>query len=354
MIVYAVVILIILVFRLNLDNSLVGNPKYDVETKYLKIVCAILALIAGLRGNSVGADTYAYVCDYENVKNMSFAHVLELSGTIGAGYYWFSKAFSLTGLSVHWWFGVVASFYIYAMYLFIQKYSKDKLVSLLCFFTMGLYTFSLAGLKQTVAMGFMAFSFMSLDDKKYLKAIILGTIAYWCHSATSIFTFGILLYFLRNRQSYYVFLFSFLILVLFVGDWLWQTSIELLSDDHYTELYSHADNIYSAWTFVFYLLLVGFMVFSWRKYNNDRPTEAKLLYGMTMLAVTFQSLATSFSAAFRVAYYFLPFMIVLVPNSCEYFVDYRSKNIWKAILCAICIFWMLYSGRDSVYKFFWQ
>lgn len=352
MIVYAIVILFILILRLTLNNNKVGFEDYRRETVCLRVVCFVLVLLAALRGSSVGTDTIAYIQDYEFTRKASFGEVAE-HHKIGAGYYWLCKLFSLTGLSIHWWFGAVASFYIYAIYKFIQKYSTDKLVSVLCFFTVGLYTFSLAGLKQTMAMGFVLFAFMQIDDKKYIRALVCGILAYWCHSATSIFLFGIMLYFLRNKKYYYLVLVTLFFIIAVGGSWLWQFSIGLLEDEHYS-MYAEADNIYSSWTMVFYVLLLAIMCLPWRNYAAVNSENSRVLYGMTILAVSFQSLATSYSTAFRVAYYFTPFMCILIPNCCRYMKGESSQRMLKITLCAISIFWMLYTGRESKYLFFMQ
>lgn len=352
MIVYAVVILIILFLRFMLANNRVGNPDYSLETKYLKIVCGILVVLAGIRGSGVGADTISYIADYINDSSISLAEVIQKHGSIGGGYFFFTKLFSMTGLSVQWWFAVVELFYVFAIYRFVQKFSQDKLISILCLFTMGLYSFSLAGLKQTMSMGFAILAFVALRDKRYPLAVILGIVSFWCHTAAAIFAFGLVSYFLRNQKLYYLYLIVFFVAVILWGDLLWVNSINLLNDEHYSELYADADNIYSSWTFVFYLLLLAFMAFPWRRYSIENSDESKILYGMTLIATAFQSLATSFSTAFRVAYYFLPFMIVLVPNCCNYMRNY--KRIWKIGLCLICIFWSLYTGRENEFTFFWN
>lgn len=352
MIVYAIVILIIVFLRYQLDNNRVSNPDYALETKYLKIVCGILVVLAGIRGSGVGTDTAGYIADYLKDKSLSLSQVIQKHGSIGGGYFFFTKLFSMTGLSVHWWFGVVELLYVYAIYQFVQKFSQDKLISMLCFFTMGLYSFSLAGLKQTMSMGFAILAFVALRDKRYPMAVILGVVSFWCHTAAAIFAFGIVGYLLRNMKLYYFYLVVFFAAVLLWGDSLWVNSIELLNDEHYTELYADADNLYSSWTFVFYLLLLALMAFPWRRYSIENSDECKVLYGMTLIATAFQSLATSFSTAFRVAYYFLPFMIVLVPNCCNYMSN--NKRLWKIGLCLICIFWCLYTGRENEFTFFWN
>lgn len=352
MIVYSIVILLIILLRFNLNNNQVGESDYVLETKYLKIICGILIILAGVRGSMVGADTLGYMQDYQSDSALSLELVLLKHGTIGAGYFFFMKIFSMTGLSVHWWFAVVELFYVYAIYRFIQKFSQDKLISILCFLTIGLYSFSLAGLKQTVSMGFAILTFVALKDKRYVLTVGFALLSYWCHSAASAFALGIVCYLLRSRKWYYLVLVLFFVAVIMWGDSLWVDSIQLLDDEHYSDLYTEADNIYSSWTYLFYLLLIVIMLFPWYRFSKENPDECKVLYGMALIATAFQSLAASFSVAFRVSYYFLPFMIVLIPNCCNYMRN--NKKIWKIGLCIICIFWCLYTGRENQFTFFWN
>lgn len=354
MIVYAFVILLIVLFRYRLDNNFIGRPDYYKETKSMRIICAIFVILAAIRGREVGADTISYIATYNSDIEMSLGQVIQKHGSIGGGYFFIMKIFSMTGLSVHWWFAVVELLYISSIFQFIQRYSKDKLMSLLCFFTMGLYSFSLAGLKQTLSMAFVLFAFLALIDKRYMAATLLGVLSFWCHSAASIFAFGLVFYFIRNSRMYYFYLILFSVIILLSGDSVWVNSINLLEDEHYSELYTETDSLYNANTFIFYILCLFIIAFSWRRYASDNPDECRILSGMTLVAISFQSLATSFSTAFRVAYFFLPFMIVLIPNSCNYFGNDNSKKVLKIGICILCIFWCLYTGRNNQFTFFWN
>lgn len=351
MIVYICIIALIVLFWNNAYHTGSIEQKQRAEKRAMLIVGAILVVLAALRGG-IG-DTGGYVRDYEYLSNSSFSQILKDHEGIGAGYFWLMKLFSLSGLSVRWWFAVVEFFYLFCVYSFVNKFAKDKLFCLLCFFCMGLYMFSLAGLKQTMAMGFSLLAFNEFYDKRYVRFAIFFLLAYWCHTATLAFGFGFVIYYFRNIRYFYPLAILMTAIVILFGSEIWTALITGLEDEHYI-MYAEADNTYSAWTFVFYLLLLGIIFFNRKAYTRDNKAESNYLFGIFFLAVAFQSLSTSFSTAFRIAYYYLPFTLILMSNICEPVKGETDNRRLKMILAGVIIFWQLYTSRDFTFPFFWN
>ena len=356
MLIYLLVILLVLLLQDHLLRLPKKASRIKMEVKYLRIVCWVLVLLAALRGSSVGADTIGYFENYNAMPNLSFAYVLDKYADY-PGYFLLAKTCSILHLPVQVLFGIVAGLYIYAIYKFINRYSRGKLYSILCFTVIGMYAFSLAGLKQTLSMAFVLLYFISLTDKKYIKTILLALLAYFCHHASLIFLFGIALYYMRNLKLYYLYL-SIIVAVTLLGTrFIWTNMLGLLDDEHYLETYME-DEGYSTTTMIFYGVCLLFLFLFGRNYMKRRPKESRFVLGMSTLAFAFQAFSLVSSAAFRLSYYFLPFMIVGFPNDFNRISDANTKRIVKFAVAFMVVLFFVYSNRNGSsvvpYKFFWQ
>lgn len=356
MLVYLIVGLLILIFQNQVHGIQSQVLRDRAEQRYLRIVCWILVLLAALRGSTVGTDTIAYINDYNAVNSLSWTDVLERYADFPV-YYLLSKLCSLLHLPVQVLFGIVEGVYVYSIYKFTSRFSEDKLYTILCFEMIGLYAFSLAGLKQTLSMAFVLFYYMALIDKKYIQTVVLAVVAYLCHHASLIFLAGVALYFIRNWKIFYWGLAGMVVLSLFGTSFLWSNMVTALNNEHYTELYM-ADEGYSNTTMIFYGVLLAVLFIFSGNYRKQRTVESRVVLGMSTLAFVFQAFSLISSTAFRLSYFFLPFMIVGFPNCYTCMGDKNIGKIVKIAVAFMMVFFFVYSNRNGgsvvPYKFFWQ
>lgn len=356
MFIYILVIILILLLQYSLPEIISGSKYQNKEDYYMRLVCWILILLASLRGLSVGADTSGYWSDYLHVSQYSFNQLMDMYVDYPV-YFLLSKLCSMLHLPIQVWFGFVEGLYVYAIYKFISRYSSDKLYSMLGFFVIGLFAFSMAGLKQTLSMAFVIWGYLALDDKKYLKALLWVVIAYYCHHASLVFLAGIALYYMRSWRNYYLYLVLIVMLLLLGTRFLWGQMLTLLENEHYSELYSK-DEGYSTTTMMIYGVLLGILIIFSGRYRHFLPNDSKIMLGMSTLAFALQGFALISSSAFRLSFYFLPFMIVAFPNVFNFIVNKSTRQRVKIGVELLLIFIFLYTNRNGggivPYKFFWQ
>lgn len=327
-----------------------------LEVRYLRAVCWILVLLAALRGSTVGTDTRTYIEDFNNMPNLSFTDVLVQKADFPV-YFLLAKTCSFLHFPIQILFAIVAGLYIYAIYKFINRFSEGKLYSIMCFVVIGLYAFSLAGLKQTLSMAFVLFYYLALIDKKYIKTILLAVVAYFCHHASAVFLFGVGLYFMRNLKAFYIYLAILVLIMLLSTNFLWTNMLELLENDHYTNLYT-ADEGYTSTTMIFYGVLTFFLFICSRNYGKTKKAESRVVLGLSTLAFTWQAFSFVSANAFRLSYFFVPFMIVGFPNDFNRISDANTKQIIKFAVAFMVVFFFIYTNRNGgsvvPYRFFWQ
>lgn len=351
MIYYILLVTIILFLRQNVLS--VGNTskKHIKEQKYSHVIWAIIVLMAALRSTKVGTDTMGYLIDYSDMPFYDFDGIVEqYKGYIG--YYYASKIFSFADMPVQVWFGFVMAFYSYSMMMFINKYSADKLFSILVFVTIGLFIFSMAGLKQVMSMSFMMLAFLQFVKKQYWVAAILGFGAYLCHSAGLIFIAAFPLYLIREKKYFMPLIVATVAFIYLYGELFMSSMVDVLNDEHF-EGYLVKDNSYSYVTLVFYVSIITMAFLGYKDYHNAKPDEANLVMAFSVIACGMQILASISPNMFRLAYLYSPFMMILLPNACYY--SKRNKRILMqiVIICSI-VFFFLFTNRNTPYSFFWQ
>lgn len=350
MLLYISYVIIALIFWFSLNNS--GKENSLSAKKAMYFLGAILVTIAACRSYKMcTVDIGVYISDYEQLMYKSFSDYLQW-GDESQGAYALSWLFyHLTGWSVQFWFAAVALFYTFSLCYFFRKYSKDYVFCVILFFAIGLFSFSLNGIKQTVSMSFAILAWVKTDQRKYVWAVILYILAFWCHAASSVFLLSFALYFLRETKIYYRLLIVFSIAVAFFGPILWSEGIGLLNNEHY-ESYTNESLGYTATTLIFYIVLLGSAIYYYKLYSSENNNESRIMYGNAIMAAVLNSLCVVFSTAFRLSYYFLPFMIVLLSN-CSY-QNKKSNMLFKALMLAMILFFFFYTGRDRVYIPFWE
>lgn len=331
-------------------NNILTQPMGVREVKEKRIsywICVILVIMAAFRSDWVGTDTLAYRMDYENlVYYHDFDSLVDRYTISYIGFFGLSKLFSLAHMPVQVWFGFIEAFYLFALMQLINLFSKDRIFSLLVFITIGLFTFSLAGMKQTMGAALVMLVFISFIKKKYLLSALLAFATYYTHPAALI-GLGILpLYHVREKKWFISMTIATCLAVYAYSMTFMTTMVEILGNEHF-EGYLVIESDYSYVTFIFYVVITGVSFLYFKSYNKSSPEFAKFFLGLSTIGCGFQLLAGVSPSLFRLALMYTPFMTILLPN-----VAYYSKNKFvRYFLIGCIIFYFLYTNRNLPYSF---
>jgi hypothetical protein len=250
----------------------------------------------------------------------------------------------MLGIPLWGWFGLISLLYISSIGRFIFRYSSDKLYSVLLFLALDLFLFSVAGLKQTVAMALLLHAFLFFTDKKYILSVIFILLAFFSHPTSLLFLVAFILYPLREKKIF-PYVVGGLCLLIVMGSINFLSLIITILDNEHFEMYLEEDNSYSAYTLILYILIVlCCVVFSRRHKLKNRLGRFEL--GMVIISCALQYLALLSPSLFRLSYFFTPFLLSFVPNSFKW-----QENSWIRILGKYCILagtlvFLLYSRRN--------
>lgn len=316
------------------------------DTQYAYWICTILVLLAAFRSDSVGADTAGYREDYLNMGMYdSLQGLIDRYSEFYMGYFALSKLFYMVGLPVQVWFGFIMAFYLYAMMRLINMFSKDKVFSLLVFITIGLWSFSMAGLKQTFAMSMMLLACVFFIEKKYFWTTVLIVLIYYTHQVALIGIAFIPLYYIRKTKWFVPLTFVVCCLIYAYSFMFMESMVQIMGNEKWKE-YLVNESSYSYVTFIFYTIITGIAFLNFRKYG-DADENAKFFLGLSMIGCGLQLLAGVSPSLFRLALLYTPYMTILIPNS----VYYSNNKMIKCLLMGCLIFYFLYTGRNNTYSF---
>lgn len=156
--------------------------EYVYKDRFFYFLLAFsMAFFVGLRTR--GNDTYAYRQVYENMQPGLDPLQLALSTNLAGspGLTWLTAVLRNIGASSQEFFMVCALFTVLPYLWFLRKYTTDIWLSVFYFITMGVYTFTMAAIKQTMAVAFLVIATDAAIERKWIKYAVFMVIAELFH-----------------------------------------------------------------------------------------------------------------------------------------------------------------------------
>ena len=323
------------------------------KRSFLWTVGIMLVLISALRGQGVGADTYGYWINYENKRSVDFFDVINNWGDDSL-YYYLNGLLSKNGISIQVWFGMIASAYTAVLFSIYYKYSKNVLLSVIMYVSVGTFAFSLAGLKQTCAMAVALLAFYPLKDRKPIRFCLTILLASLFHVTVVIFAFAYLISLIKNKKLLITVGFIMTAIIFTTGISLINLGLGWLDIDRY-ESYSRTDSNYSLTSFFIQALVV---IVSLIFMGEEKTEDENLFLALALSGMLFQAFASTSASTFRLSLYFVPFGAVLYPNSIKKMADPKDIRMIELLSGFVFLAYFLYSvsqgGSISNYEFYWK
>lgn len=308
------------------------NP---VEEKYIKkdfviygIMVAYLIIFAGMR--TYYNDTWVYLGEYSVTpklpelfetgvdwtlaKSPFFTILMSLFQTLGFSGQTFILMFSLMTLSIYFWF--------------IRKYTSDIFLSVFLAITLGVYTFTLAAIKQTFAIAILTFAVEKCVQKKYWSFIAIVIIASLFHPYAFVFLICPFLTFQPWSKKTLALLFGAVIISLSMN-YLFGGITEFISaiGGEYTEEQISGDGL-NPLRFIICSVPIGLSFLVRRKIDTQCSRENSLFVNLSMMngVIMFVAMFGTANLFGRLANYFILFPVLTIPWLIK-FVDKRYRVI---------------------------
>jgi hypothetical protein len=318
-------------------------------------------LVMGLRHPDVGTDTNQYLFLYNN-RSLDMLS-LEIFKFDEWGFYTINTVINILGFENQGYILVVSLIISLSFSLFFYKYSKNILLSFYLHLTIGLFSMSMSGLRQTLAVCLILLAFHFFIKRNHIVFFALVLVAYTFHHSAIVF---LPVFLLRNviiSKKRGILLLVVVTSTLFFRE-LFTPLIELVAPDRYLERY---DLISDAYHVNPLLILIAIAIptvclFFWNNISKLEKKEKELysnLFILSCINILLNILSLNSNMIGRLSFYFIPFIVILIPNIIS---GIRNKRL-RIIAIYFCIILPLIQFITSTpggaynidqFKFFFQ
>lgn len=318
---------------------------------YFSIVTIQLALVAGLRGYTVGGDTMGYVWYFQLMKSLKLKDIIDREYDIEKGYMMLEYLVSKFTEDPTVFFLIVAVFFIGSISRLIYRNSSEACLSYILFVCLGFYSFSLSGMRQTVALGIIFFAFEFIKQRKLLPFLAIVIISSLVHTSALIFLPAYFIAYKKLTKPYLGLVFLTIIFSFVFKESLFEI-LSKFSGYGYTA-YDN-DGPYKLIMLMILILLGGIIQM---KSVLRRNPDNLIYYNMAFVAITLGMLTFVNPSALRAAYYYYIYFILFIPEILFSISD-RKLRMPIYYICLVIVIYLEFKALPASpvvpYKLFWE
>ena len=321
------------------------NKRY-LNAFFLVPFSIALALILGLRYDTIGLDTNVYHSTFDGFLYYSIAEILSQDKTLymEKGFALMNKLFSFISDN-YYHFQLFESFlFIILMMKFVKNNATNIILTSVLFFCSSIYLSSFNIFRQCLAVSIAANSYTYLKQEKYLFTGLLIYIAYLMHSSALVCILITCIYLLRGNKK----LLRGYPIVLFVLYFTVKPLFVYISDvtGKYENYASGEGNL----TYGFVLVVWCIEIFISMRLLLTKNKEYHFLALMTITHVFVVFSGTQVAYLDRIALYFVPFMFLTFDAYSNTLKNIRIKYIFNTCICICFLLWVFISFQAKTFN----
>lgn len=334
--------------------AVVTNLDYKNNTFTLVGGSYILFLLASIRHESMGADTMSYMLDFISLNNIT-----DPTEEYEKGFQYFKLFVASFTDNPTLYLMVNSLIFISSVFIFLHRYSKEAFLSIILFVSMGYYQFSFSGLRQSLAMAILLYTYKFIKDKNLFYFLIFVLIASQFHNSALIFLIAYPVAHWKINFRHFGIMLSLFGLISFFGIYLIEILINLLKIDflsgRFKAYYDPAfQSQLSLAGFAILFLIWSFCYVIYIKY--DAHEQLKILLNIVFVGLLFQFMTPLLAEFFRLSMYFSIFTIALLPNSILLIRSAFNRGLAYVMILLMFILYYIIFGIDNygIFKFYWE
>jgi len=347
LILYLIVFMI--VFILNSIGSKYYKNHKSISSIIIFISFMILILLIGCR-ESVGTDYDSYMYYYNFISNLNFDELSVVDWEYGAVFIF--KLTSLIFNNEKAIMIVLAILTIYPLYKLNKLYDYKYLPYSILTYSLMLLPFSMNGMRQAIAMSFMALSVGYLMKENKLKSITSIIIAFLFHKSAIIVIPYLVLFMIKKgrkiERDYTLVTLFISVIILFFNEQL--ISLGFISEYDYYLTNINIENI-SLNTFLFHIPFILIMLC----FSNKEQNHLNLLKGLVISGIILDIIGTSKQYLSRIALYYTMFEILLVPMLLKHINNQTTKKLISFLYVIFLVIYFVYQfyilGRHEIFPY---
>lgn len=359
MYIYAILLLSwLLIKKKSLNNTIETD---STRFRYALKLAIPLILVMGLRHVSVGVDTIQYHYRYYNAGDLM--NNVNIQYEIGYNLLNYLLC-DLLHINFQIFLIITSALYCAVLAKFISKYSSNIALSFCLHLTIGMFTMSMSGIRQSIAVSLCILAFIiseSENQKTYVKyavAVTLNLIAYTIHNSCIIF---LPFYFLGNIRLTKAK--ALIIIALGASSQLFKNIMVQYGGKFFPTKYDDmtmSEN-YQANILVYLIpILISFFCWVYSRTESDGRYNRLIskMFIFISLTVTFINLMGLNNQLGRMSCYFIYSYYVLIPYAFKS-MESEMRRFLQPLVIAVCLAYFVIGSIGDVmhiddYKFFWE
>ncbi len=335
--------------------AILPETRINRRKALLVVSCVMLFIVLGCRDISVGNDTDRYVTHFLSYQRKDFIEIFSIGDNYG--FYIFNYILSLIAPNgAQFYIMATSLFMVVSIYFFLKRNAEDIILSQAMLLALSFIYFFATGIKQSLAIAILLFSYEYLKRNKFFKFLILVLLAASFHITALVFLLAWPITKFKIKHAYII------IAPVFVGlSYVFRSQIfifikNILGDDYFSSYgtsYESSINLtgLAIQTCIFVFSLVCF----WNAFDKDN--EVSGLSSIYLVGMCFQAMTPIMAEFFRISMYFSIFGVIMLPKAVGYLGIKNKQLVSIALFIVFVMYFILFSGRSSAFdafKFFWQ
>ncbi len=296
-------------------ENLRGETYITGENLFLKFMFISLFVVFVMQGTTANPDLIHYKVKYEKNASVSISDFMASFGDIkDPVYYLTGSVFAKLGVGFYGWKLIINFLFVLSSYRLIKKYSSNVFLSYIYLIVLGSFGFSMSGLRQTLALSILTFSFGFLQNKKFWKFLLLVLTASLFHSSALVFVLAYPIYNIKERKRNLLIISLIAIFIVLNSSSIMKFYIDILGQEETYGGYLDRDTTLTMAGFIIFFFVTAFCVlFLW----CEKSPKYKRLCFLSIVSLAFRLLsATALAELFRISLYFSVFDPIMLAEAC--------------------------------------
>lgn len=318
-----------------------------------------LFVVMALRHYTVGIDIKQYLYRYNYLTYPLDYSIFSMKEW---GFHGLSAIIKNLGIGNQGYIAFISLIIIILHARFFYKYSPNLFFSYYLYLTIGLFSLSLSGLMQSISIGLILISFDYILKDKPLGYLLCIAVAYTFHESA---IWCLPLYLLRNikinRNRGTILLFLVAATLIAINPMM--KLMKLIVPSQYSAyLLTENSNPANPLVILVALSITAFCLFFMNRYDDlddDTNKLVSLLLIMSLINALINVLSFDISIISRMAFYFVPYNLVLIPVVINRISNKGSKYIAFILILFLSLLQFIISMPGANiqidnYMFFWE
>jgi len=318
----------------------------------------VLFFYGALRSSSVGVDVFRYINSYLVVQDVSFREIFTSATMISRDpcFYYFLKLLTYINKNPQFMLIVISAIVAVCISIFIYNNSVNAIVSFTMFIGLRYYSFTLTGLRQAIAWGIVMLFYDYLKKKKLLKFVLIICVASLFHRTALLFILAYPLAKIKRIDIISFFALFMLLLNYITNSAIIKLIFKIPIFEQYSS-YAAGESTTSGSTMLSIYICILVLVFLMRKQLITKYYNFHLMYNLTLVGFVITTLTFNYANIFRIGYYFILPIIILLPLAVKNVADKKMQFILNYVVVILLVTQFIIIGPGAGtgnYQFFWQ